>query len=261
MQIIDSHAHIFPSKIAESAVRAISDFYEIPMRHSGEASDLLESGKKINVSKYVVFSTATTAAQVESINNFIISSCEEHDEFIGVGTMHPEYPHFEAELDRILKSGVRGVKLHPDFQRFNLDDERLYPVFSIMSNRDMFLITHSGDYRYDYSNPVRIARVAKMFPKLRIIAAHFGGYTAWQEAREHLKLENVYFDTSSTMGFIGYGEPRKALETFDTSRFFFGTDFPMWDHAEELDRLLGLGLSDDMLEKILYKNFMEFYHY
>ena len=73
MKVIDVHTHIFPPKIAEKAVESIGKFYNTQMKYKGSKKELLESGKEINVEKYLVFSTATKVEQVESINNFIIS--------------------------------------------------------------------------------------------------------------------------------------------------------------------------------------------
>lgn len=75
--IIDFHAHIYPEKIAEKATAAVGTFYgDAPMAWHGRAQELIESGSRIGVKKYIVHSVATKAEQVESINNFIISACE-----------------------------------------------------------------------------------------------------------------------------------------------------------------------------------------
>lgn len=260
MKIIDVHAHIFPVKIADKAVASIGRFYDMDtMTHKGTTEALLESGKSIGVQKYLVFSTATKSEQVESINRFISSECEFHSELIGLGTMHPEYENFETEF-RFLKScGIKGIKLHPDFQKFAVDDKRLWPIYECLCSENMFVLTHSGDRRYKYSNPARVAKMAKMFPNLRFIAAHFGGWSEWEEAREYLGLPNVYFDTSSTLGFGAAEAAIKTLDLFDKTHFFFGTDFPMWDHKKEFERFMSLNLSDKLTEDILYNNFAEFY--
>ncbi len=260
MKIIDAHAHIFPEKIAEKAVASIGSFYNMDgMSHCGTTDALLESGSKIGTEKYLVFSTATTAAQVESINRFIHSECEKHSEFIGLGTMHPDYKDFEKEIDFLKSAGMKGIKLHPDFQKFAVDDEKLWGLYDYLSENNMFVLTHSGDSRYNFSNPFRVARMAKMFPKLIFIAAHFGGWSEWEAAKEELNLPNVYFDTSSTLGFGAAKTALKTLDKFDKTHFFFGTDFPMWDHEKELKRFLALGLSDKLNEDILYNNFSNFY--
>ena len=99
--IIDFHCHIYPAKIAEKASKSVGDFYNYPMKYHGSPEELLESGSKIGVDKYVILPVATKAMQVEPSNNFVIEQCEEHPEFIGFGTMHPDYDNYEALLHRI----------------------------------------------------------------------------------------------------------------------------------------------------------------
>ena len=123
--IIDFHAHIYPGKIAEKASKVIGEFYDMPMCYNGSVQRLLESGSQIDVTKYIVHSTATKPEQVESINNFIIEETRLHSEFIGFGTIHPDYQNFESELERIKKAGLKGIKLHADCQKFQMDDEKM----------------------------------------------------------------------------------------------------------------------------------------
>lgn len=116
MFVIDAHTHIFPEKIARSAVLATGQFYANAHNEQllapvgltngqGTAEDLLRENKAAGIDRSVVFSTATAARQVESINNFISRECEEHPEFIGLGTMHIDYPDFETEVRRIKSLG------------------------------------------------------------------------------------------------------------------------------------------------------------
>lgn len=260
MRAIDVHAHIFPPKIERTATDAIRGFYDRPvMKHSGSPEELLESGRRAGVTNYVVFTTATTPKQVTVINDFICAEAKKHPEFIPVGTMHRDYGDIIGELDRMYDMGLRGIKLHPDFQRFCFDDDKLLPMYRHMEKKDMFVITHSGDVRYEYSQPTRVRRIAEMFPSLRIVAAHFGGWSQWELARRILVLPNVYVDTSSTFGFGGADEVKRGIDTFDNSHIFFGDDFPMWDHADEIEKLRALGLGEELLDDILYGNFARFY--
>lgn len=275
MLITDSHAHIFPEKIAKAAVMATGHFYENVqcgkpvalkdmIHHGGTAKELVEAGKEAGIGRFLVFSTATTPHQVESVNNFIAEECEAHRGqdggplFIGAGTMHIDYPDFAKELDRAKSLGLKGIKLHPDIQKFAIDDPRILPLYELLGERHMFLIAHTGDYRYDYSGPKRMERVAKMFPETKFIAAHFGGWGEWEEARQLLVLDNVYVDTSSTYAFTGPDAMIKAFHTFDPSHIFFGSDYPMWNPGKELETVRRLGLSDNILEGVLGGNFERF---
>ncbi len=254
-EIYDAHSHIFPEKIAEKAARAIGDFYDIGMRYSGESSLLIKSGSKINVRKYLVCSTATVPQQTGNINDFIINECNEHSEFLGFGTLHPDTENMEKEIEKVISAGLKGIKIHPDFQKFNIDDEKAFGIYEKIEGRLPILI-HMGDDRYEFSKPHRLVNVIKTFPKLEVFAAHFGGYQCWDEAIDCLlDFENVYFDTSSTLGFVSVERATRIASKFDKDKLLFGTDFPMWDHEEELKRFFALELSDDDNRKILSENF------
>lgn len=253
--IIDFHAHIYPEKIAEKAVKAISTFYEnAPMACNGHTQELLDSGNKIGVTKYIVHSTATKPQQVESINNFILDECSKHSEFVGFGTMHPEYQNYKEELNRIRNAGLKGIKLHPDFQEFQCDTPQMDPIYDEMARLKMPVLFHAGDYRYDFSGPKRIRNVLDKHPDLIIIAAHFGGYTEWENSVKYLVGQNVYFDTSSTFWKLPFPQARQIIEAHGYKKFLFGSDFPMWNHEGELANIKKLGLSPEQEQAILFEN-------
>lgn len=256
--IVDFHAHIFPEKIAEKASKSIGDFYSSPMKYNGSVEQLISSGSKIGVTYYIVHSTATKAAQVEAINNFIIEESAKHPEFVGFGSIHPDYENFENELKRIHKAGLKGIKLHADFQNFQMDDVRMDPLYEVMSSLNMPVLVHAGDYRYDFSGPKRILNVINKHPNLKLIAAHFGGYTEWENSEEYLVGKKVFFDTSSTLWKLPVEKAMEMIKKHGIENFFFGSDYPMWDHEQELERFNKLNLSQNDKEAILYKNACSF---
>ncbi len=251
--IIDIHAHIFPDKIAVKAVDSIGRYYGVSMRRNGTVEGLLESGSNIGVSKYIVHSSATTVEQVKAINDYVSGVIRAHPEFIGFATLHPDLPDVPAEVERIITLGLKGLKLHPEFQHFSVDDDSMMPIYEAVQGRLPVLI-HMGDQNVDTSSPVRLARVLDRFPELVVIAAHFGGYRMWDLSCEHLIGRNVYMDTSSTLFFI---DPERAVEMIrrhGVEKMLFGSDFPMWDHKEELDRFLALDLTEEERRAILSGN-------
>ena len=252
-RIIDAHAHIFPEKIAEKAVESISNYYGVPMVGKGTAEDLLERGGQIGAGKYVVHSTATRVEQVESINNFIAQAQAEHQEFIGFGTLHPGLPDVEAELNRVISLGLKGIKLHPDFQDFNIDDDSMLPIYRAVEGK-LPILMHMGDEVRTSSRPERLAKVIERFPNLTVIAAHLGGYQMWGESMEYLVGKNIYLDTSSSLFILEKEEAVRVIRKHGVEKVLFGTDYPMWDHVEELERFHRLALSEEEKELILWKN-------
>ncbi len=256
MEIINAHAHIYPEKIAQKATIAIGDFYNIDMSlPAGTAEKLIEDGQKCGVTKYVVHSVATTAHQVRSINEFIKREMDEHQEFIGFMTLHPDLSleEIKEEIDWCVKNGFKGVKLHPDFQKFYVDEERAENIFKSVGDKLCILI-HMGDDRYDFSKPERLVKMAKKYPNVNFIGAHFGGYRCWDDAPLYKGLENVYFDTSSSLPFITPEKACELIRLLGVERFLFGTDFPMWDTANEMERFNKIKLSETERKLILSGN-------
>lgn len=257
-EIIDAHAHIFPQKIAEKATEAIGEFYDLAMDNEGSSEKLLAAGQTIGISRYLVCSTATVPTQTVRINDFIKEECDLHPEFFGFGTLHPDMEGLAEETERVIDLGLHGIKIHPDFQKFNIDDASAYKIYEIIEGR-LPILVHMGDSRYDYSRPFRLARVLKDFPKLEVIAAHFGGYQRWEEAEGCLKHKNVKLDTCSSLFAITPAYARRLVSFYGAENLFFGTDFPMWNHMEELERFFAIGLKESDNRKILAENFKNYY--
>jgi predicted TIM-barrel fold metal-dependent hydrolase len=252
-RIIDAHVHIFPEKIAEKATESIGKYYGISMYAKGTIEDLICFGEKINVYKYIVHSTATKVEQVETINNFIAETVQKYKCFIGFGTLHPGLEDVDSEVRRIISLGLKGIKLHPDFQDFNIDDECMLPIYKAIEGKLPVLI-HMGDEERTSSSPERLANVINMFPKLTVIAAHLGGYQMWDESIKYLVGKNLYFDTSSSLAILDKEKATQIIRNHGVEKVLFGTDYPMWSHEEELQRFYNLDLTDEERELILWKN-------
>lgn len=256
MTVHDAHTHIFPDKIAERATESIGSFYEFEkMQCSATTKNLISKEDKIEAGMTLVCSSAVTKGQVDVINGFIAKECKKESRFLGFAALHPETENKEEVLDFAEENNLRGVKLHPDFQKFNIDDEGAYDMYRAIAKRGLPVLFHMGDPRYDFSSPKRLQKVMRDIPDLKVIAAHFGGYCKWDESLKLEKSDNLYFDTSSSLPFISRDMVLRFIDKFGEDRFLFGTDFPMWDAKDELERFLALKLGEEVNEKILHKNF------
>lgn len=252
--IINAHAHIYPDKIAERAVGGIADFYNIDVRFNGTLSNLLKDSEEAGVSRIIVQSVATVPEQVQSINNFISASVAAYpNKLIGFGAIHPDYPDIAGEIDRMISLGLKGIKIHSDFQRFNLDDERAFPIYEAAEGR-LPILFHMGDTRYDFSAPERLLRVVKRFPKLTVIGAHFAGWSMWDRAVSALEGTGIYTDCSSSLYMLSAERAAELISKFGADRVLWGTDYPMWSSKEELERFDKIPISDEEKSLILYKN-------
>ena len=252
--LIDIHTHIYPDKIARKAADSVRDFYDLEgsLQMDGTVDMLLKRGAEAGISHFVVLPVSNGPTHVRSINNFILEQTKTHDNFIGFGTVHAAMENIEEEVDRILSAGLKGIKMHPDSQRFNIDDERLFPVYDAIRGRIPVLL-HMGDQRYDFSHPARLRKVLAQFPDLKVIAAHFGGYSMFETARENLEDTDCVFDISSAMMFMQPGEAEGYINRYGAERMAYGTDYPLWDPVTEVQRFRRLKLTGEQFDQISYK--------
>lgn len=254
-RIFDAHTHIYPNKIAQKASDTIGAFYDIRMHFDGTSEALLRLGEKHNVEKHLVHSVATNAHQVTSINNFIISEVNLHpDKFIGFATLHQDFENPCEELKRVKEAGLMGVKLHPDFQKFEISSPVMDDAYRAMMEMDLPVLFHTGDARYNWSHPKHIPVILKKHPHLKIICAHFGAYSQWSEAAECLMGTGVWVDTSSSFFMISDEQAKKYINLYGEEKVLFGSDYPMWNVGDEIQNILRLGLTDKQNEKIFSGN-------
>lgn len=259
MEIMDFHAHIYPEKIAEKATKSVGRFYKIEMQNlTGTSAELIEKGEKAGINRFLVHSVATKPEQVENINDFIAGECKAHKQLTGFGTIHANTENPWEEIQRTKALGLKGLKIHPDTQFFNIDDDNMMKIYDILRCEKLPIVIHCGDYRYDYSHPRRLAKVLKSFPDLTVVAAHFGGWSVWDLALEYLQdtvpHTNCFLDTSSSIAFIGKRRAKELINYYGIDRMLFGTDYPMWDAQSELKRIESLELKSDELEKLFIGN-------
>ena len=256
--ITDVHCHIFPEKIAQKASDSIGGFYGVKMAYNGTENELIPNLKAAGITRALVHSVASTAKQVETINNYIAESVKVNSElFTGFLTLHPDYEKIGEETERSVKMGLKGIKIHPDMQKFAIDDKQAYPIYEAAVAFNIPIQVHTGDKRYNYSNPARMAKVMRDFPKLKVIGAHFGGYSEWESAMEVYKGLDILVDTSSTFWAVSPEKTVRLIRFFGVERVMFGTDYPMWDAKTEVEKLIALPLTDGEKEKILWQNAKE----
>ncbi len=253
---VDAHCHIYPEKIAEKAVAGTDKFYDTVAEGDGTVKNLFEMGEKAGIDHFVVQSVATTPKQVKSINEFIAQTVNgAKDKLTGLGTLHPDSLDIEGDVKHLLELGLKGVKLHPDIQQFPCDSENCMKIYELCEKNGLILLMHTGDYRYDYSNPNRVKPILERFKELKFIGAHLAGWSIWSEAFEQLSgYPNLYVDCSSCFGFGKVKEIESIMKKYGADRILFGTDYPMWSPEKEMATFLSLDFSDTEKEKILGLN-------
>ena len=254
--VIDAHCHIYPPAIASRAVAGTDGFYDLHSVYDGTVDTLLREGDRCGVDGFVVQSVATSPKQVRSINEFIAAEVARHPaRLTGLGTLHPDSEDIRGDLRHLQELGLHGVKLHPDIQRFKIDDYRCLRIYELCEQEGLPILLHTGDSRYDYSNPNRLLPVMEIYTGLTVVGAHLGGWSVWEEACQKLgALPNLYVDTCSCRAFMSAEQMRRLIACYTPARVLFGTDYPMWPMDEEFQALLALGFTPQENRLMLAEN-------
>lgn len=253
--IVDVHTHIFPDEIAERVVAQLSAAGDVPAYLDGTLAALVDSMDKAGVDVSVVAPVATKASQVKSINDFSASVASRR--VIPFGTLHPEFEHFEDEVARMRSLGIRGIKLHPEYQAFHPDDEALFPMYESLARAGLFILFHAGldvEIPTLHSTPAHFARVHAALPDLVLILAHMGSWRLWDDVEEQLVGKDIYFDTSYIFDDIDIEQFRRIVAEHGHEKVLFGTDSPWTDQSTEVGRLRDSGLPTSVVDDILGAN-------
>jgi len=256
MKVFDIHVHIYPDKIAERASESIGVFYDgIRMHGDGSLHDCLRQMDEAGVERFAAHSVALTPHNVERINSFIMDAHRLHpDRIVPFAAIHPELENLPEAVDAMVEQGFKGIKIHPDMQKFAVDDPSVRPMMEAIAGK-LPLLIHCGDYRYDYDGPQRILNLHEQVPGLQVICAHFGGWSEWDKAAKLLPgHDGLIVDTSSSLFRWSPEEASKMIHAIGAENVLYGTDYPMWNPKEEIERFMQLDLTEAERADILWNN-------
>jgi predicted TIM-barrel fold metal-dependent hydrolase len=253
--IIDSHTHVWPDALAGQALSA-NRLPGLTARSDGTAGTLAGEMVTAGVDRSVALGVAGAPRHVDRVNAFMASL--DSTRFIPFGTVHTGLS-VEDNLASLRRHGIRGVKVHPLFQGFGLEDRRLWELFEAFGD-DIAVITHVGAGGSDavnaLSTPAMLRRVIRAFPRLRLVACHFGGYHMLDEAEEALRDLPVVVETSwpPALATLDPARIRRLITRHGAERVVFGSDWPMTDPAAEIAAVRALDLGADAEAAILGGN-------
>lgn len=250
--IIDAHTHVWPDRIAPLALGG-NQVLGLTVRGDGTVGGLESTMDVSGVELSCCLGIANEARQVDKVNAFVAGLVGERR--LGFGTVHVGLSA-EENLASLRRHGIGAVKIHPLFQRFALDDPRLWTLFEAFG-ADVAVIVHVGaggdEHTNSLSSPTMIADIARTFPALRLVACHFGGYRILDAAEELLTGVDVVLETSWPPGLATLRPERirRLIRRHGAERVVFGSDWPMTDPGAELKAIDALGLTDDETKSVL----------
>jgi len=260
--IIDFHTHCFPDTLAPKALNSLKDHalqsYRFPCT-DGTLSGTESHIKMQGVDNAVVCNIATNVRQQTNVNSFAINIAKTSKRLYSLGSLHPDSDNKQEEMQRLKSAGIRGIKIHPDYMGTNIDDPKFEEIFVLCCEFDFFVVTHAGLDPVSPDNihatPNMIRSVIKKFPSIKLIAAHMGGFSLSQEVLEILVGQDVWLDTSlSALRPNERSNLIRILKEHDPDKLLFASDTPWSFEKEELEFIYSAKLTDELTDKILYKN-------
>ena len=256
-KIIDFHTHAFPDDLAPRAMKKLSgEAPGIAAYLDGTTGELLDSMENNNIEKSVVCAIATRPNQFDTIFDWCKTT--RSDRLVMFPSIHPQDCQLREKIRLIKKEGFKGVKLHPFYQDFYLDEDRMLNIYQMLCEEDLIVVIHTG---FDIAFPrirradcSRILNVMSSFPRLKLITTHLGAWDQWDEVERQLIGREIYMDISFSLEYLEPQKARRMIAAHPANYILFATDSPWTDQGRTLNLLKNLNLSADTEKKILWEN-------
>ncbi len=262
--IIDFHTHIFPDELAPKALKSLLeniDYRYTPVTDQTEKG-LLAYMNRWNIDLSVNQPVLTKQSQFIKTNLWARDICS--NRIISFGGLYPHTNDFKADIDFIVELGLKGIKLHPEYQDFVVDDNQMLRLYDYALSKGLILLFHGGEdpgmpkpYK---SSPQQFARIADAMQGGIIVVAHFGGHAQWEDVEQYLVGKNLYLDTS--MGFDFYSKEQFIciVKAHGSSKILFASDSPWSNAATEIECIQSLALPQSDIKNILGLNARRLLH-
>lgn len=259
MPLIDFHTHAFPDKIAPHAVAELVKSAG-PINHNDGtlAGAIATQRQELHSDRFVLYNIPTVPHQQRRANDFVLAANgADNGRIISFGSLHPGAEDLFEELARLISAGIKGIKFHPEYQNFDMDDPAVFPLYRAIADAGLVMTFHGGfDFAFPGSRrscPQRAANVVKALPGAKIVIAHLGNCNDGAEALEHLCGLDCWLDTSMADKYMPRQQFEAIIKKHGPDRILFATDCP-WGGKETLEAVLALDIPQEEKEKILWRN-------
>ncbi len=256
MKIIDFHTHFYPEKIAARALQSVAGLPGVTPATDGTAEGLAASMRCCGIEGAVGLSLVNTPVNSRGVNHW--AAGWNRAPFFMTGSFHPEEPDPAATVVQAAALGLKGIKVHPEYQRFRFADKRLYPAWEACIEKELFVVTHAGaDFSFQppyRTGPSELAAFHRRFPQLKLVLAHFGSMDMWDAVEQELIGLPVYLDTAFVAGRLAPDRLTAMIRRHGAEWVLFGSDSPWADQRAAIDYLDSLDLTQSEREAIFYRN-------
>jgi len=264
--IVDIHTHIFPDALAHRAVNGKTEQYTLTHYSDGTEAGLRRSMREAGVTHSVLCSITVKPGQSKKTNEFAAKfldrKAENGTQILPFASVHPLEDDWRTTLRAVKEMGFRGIKLHPDYQNFYVDDVFMEPIYRELARLGLVVLFHAGrDIGLPgptHATPRRFANIIDLLEPLKAVIAHMGSHEYEQDALKYLCGRDVYFDTSYSLDRMDAGMAREIIRRHSPERMLFGSDSPWTGQKEAVGYFTkqfapGFLSSGDM-DKVLWAN-------
>ena len=259
MKIFANHAHVFPASL----------------RPEGTIDRLLTLLDACGIEKAVCF--APFPHELETHNQWLAKELRGRERLVGFGTLDLRRDDQREQVRRVVDLGLRGLKLHPNAQQFDLLGREAMLAYEAAQEAGLFISFHSGvhHYRIEHYKVLKFDEIAWRFPDLRFSMEHVGGWAFFQDAvavicnnipfpavagrkcRVYGGLTSVFTPDYIRMWYMPPERMMELVRQVGAAQLIFGLDFPY--NLEEntktaLKAIVKLPISDNEREAILGNN-------
>lgn len=248
--IIDFHTHMFPDKIATRTIEHLEAICGTKADNYGTADELIESSVNAGVDCSVVLPVATKPEQFSTINKF--ASRFQEGVLLSFGSIHPESDQIKSQVKEIKSMGMKGIKIHPDYQGTDFNDIRYKRILALASEYDLVVSVHAGfdplSKDHVHCTPKMALEVIREVRPTKLVLAHLGGNQLWDDVENYLVGEEVYFDTAvifSEKFRISDEQFLRIFKNHGKEKILFGTDIPWGSQGKFIYKINELPLSEE----------------
>lgn len=259
--VIDFHTHIFPDALAPRARQALMDntavFGNDYVALTEMTRDsLLQHMDAWGVDISVIQPVVTKPSQTVTTNTWAADAAG--DRIVAFGGIHPDTDDYKRDIDLIVSLGLKGIKLHAEYQCFLPDEKRMLHIYDYAFSKGLTVLHHAG---FDPGKPSPFNSTPERFSKMldevsggTFVLAHLGAHAMWDDVERYLVGRDVYFDTA--MGFECFPSEQflRIVKNHGADKILFATDSPWSDASRELAVLNSLALTDEEKNMILCDN-------
>ncbi len=257
MGIIDIHTHAFPDELAGRAIGSLEASAQWQAIAGGTISELIASMDACGIDRSVICTIATKPGQVKGI----LTWCKQirSQRITPLPSVHPKDQDATDWISKFAGEGFVGIKLHPMFQDFEIDDRAMDEIYSAARDNGLFITFHCGrDIAFepddDRASPARLRKTLDRFPGLKVIATHMGGWRMWDEVIEHLLGRDIYLETSFSLAELGPQRVASMIQQHGPGRVLFGTDWPWQSQQKDVEAIQELPIDESEMNSILFAN-------